>query len=117
MNNKTDSNRNARMPTDDEFALVKSGNVTSLCWMNLEDIDCDPIRFQVFRTDPNDVKTVHGFTPSDLPDVVRVVHFLAFFLSGEEYLEAGLRDDLACLASCLDDVMPSREWSFTPPAS
>ncbi len=48
----------------------------------------------------------HDFSASDVPDLARLALMLACAISADETVEPRLRDDLGCLAACLEEVLP-----------
>jgi hypothetical protein len=107
MNNKIDAKRKRRAARTEPYAMLGAGPVTASLWKKTDTRDRFAYRFNLFRMCGCTGRITHRFTPADLPDLARLVQLLAFEISEDGCLDRELRDDLSCLAACLDDVLPS----------
>lgn len=85
--------------------VAGAGRLTAEAWMaRNEEVDFD---FTVFRVERTTGRVGQLFQLADIADLARLAQVLAAELSTQEELGREMCDDLACLAACLEDVLPS----------
>lgn len=62
-------------------------------------------RFNIFRMCAMSGRVSQRFTPNDIPYLASLVRLLAFEIANDGCLDVSSRDDLFCLAACLDEVL------------
>ncbi len=86
-------------------AVVGAGRLAAEIWKSRDDeVDFD---FNVFRVDRKTGAVNQLFKSADVADLARLAQLLAAEMSTDELLGRETCDDLACLAACLEDVLPS----------
>lgn len=88
------------------YAMIGAGKLTSAIWKSGDERSGWQYCFNLFRMDARNGQVSQLFSPEDIMDLARSVRLLAFTLSDDGCLEQELRDDLSCLWSCLDDILP-----------
>ena len=66
-------------------------------------------RFSIFRADRYTGRVSNLFTPRDVADLAKLATLIAKAYHEDDQLEDELRDDLGCLAHCLEEVFPPKE--------
>ena len=66
-------------------------------------------RFSIFRADRDTGRVSNFFTPQDVPDLAKLATLLANVFHEDDQLYDELRDDLGCLAHCLEEVFPPKD--------
>jgi hypothetical protein len=107
MKDRNDASSNVKRSRIKPHAVLGAGNLTSAIWKAAELGNDELFYFNVFRMDAQTGDVTQRFAMSDILDLIRLAQVLAIALSEENCLDDHLRDDLACLASCLDEVLPS----------
>ena len=91
--------------TREPDATVDSGRLAANLWMTRDDeVDFD---FNVLRVDRTTGAANQLFQSADVADLARLAQLLAAEMSMDMALGQETCDDLACLAACLEDVLPS----------
>lgn len=91
--------------TNKPDAMLGAGRLTAGVWKKRSDeIDFD---FNVFRINRTTGAVSQQFQSGDLADLARLAQLLAAEMSQDEALGLETCDDLACLAACLEDVLPT----------
>lgn len=105
MTTHKDAENGTHLLTTKPDAMVGAGRLAAGLWKNRNgQVDYD---FNVFRVDRTTGDVTQRFQSGDLPDLARLAQLLAAEISRDEALGDETCDDLACLASCLEDVLPT----------
>ena len=109
MKNGLDANKNGNSASTNPYAMLGAGQLASALWKTSDTREQFAYGFNVFRMCAVSGEVTQRFTPDDLPNLARLTRVLAFEIAEDGCLDGDLRDDLSCLAACLDDVVPSGE--------
>lgn len=110
----TDANESRQAAGRKPYAMLGAGRLTATLWKEGNEHAGWQYRFNLFRMSRNSGRVSQRFLPRDVPDLARLAQLLAFTLSDDGCLDSELRDDLSCLAACLDQVLPSTAGSGRP---
>ena len=94
-------NRLVRKP----YAMLGAGPLAASIWKAKRKGQQFAYRFNIFRMCARSGQVSQRFTPSDIPHLVSLVRLLAFEIANDGCLDVNQRDDLSCLAACLDEVL------------
>lgn len=109
-----DANGNRKTAGRKPYAMVGAGRLTASIWKEGDEHSGWRYRFNLFRMSRASGRISQRFLPQDVADLARLAQLLAFALSDDGCLGSELRDDLSCLAACLDQVLPSTAGSGRP---
>ena len=104
---KHDTNANGKNKAIDypPYAAVGVENLTAMIWKTGDRRSGATYRFNIHRMNPGTGRFSQLFTLENVEHLARLAQLLAFGLAEDGGMDAGVRDDLYCLASCLDDVL------------
>lgn len=105
MKPKHDAQREILKRDHQPYHVLGADKVTSFLWKDGDERTGWQYSFNVFRVDRTTGEVSQLFQPTDVESLARLTRLLAFELSSDGCLPSDLRNDLACLASCLDDVL------------
>jgi hypothetical protein len=113
-----DKNANGKnTPSDNKpYVMVGSGRLTAGVWKIADERSGWRYRFNIYRTIRASGRVSQWFGPSDIEHFAKLVEVLAITLADDGCLKDSLRDDLLCLASCLDDVLGCGATRLQPSA-
>jgi len=123
MRTVTDANVMSKASDNEPYSMLGAGNLTASLWKSGDESSGWHYRFNIFRMSRLSGRVTQRFSPRDVGDLARLAHLLAFTLSNDGCLDAELRDDLSCLAACLDCVFTlppprnNRQMTLTGPAA
>lgn len=89
-------------------------NVVSWVWKLEDEKGGWHYRYNIFRVIETSGRVSQRFTPRDLPKLLRMARALAETFSDDSNLGSELRDDMGCLAACLERVLPRGQDDRTP---
>jgi hypothetical protein len=107
MNTDNNATRNQNASNGKPHAMLGAGGLAAALWKTGDPRSGWRYRFNIFRMRHTSGRVSQQLAPGDVPDLVKLAQLLAFTFSEEEDLDAELRDDLACLFSCLNEVFPA----------
>ena len=87
------------------YAMLGAGPLAASIWKAKRKGRQFAYRFNIFRMCAKSGQVSQRFTPRDIPHLVSLVRLLAFEIANDGCLDVSLRDDLFCLAACLDEVL------------
>ena len=105
MKQTSDAMRHLTPRPNQPTAVLGAGRLVSLLRKEGDEQSGWRYTFNIFWTNRETDEVGQLFTPDDVEQLARLARLLAFELAEEGCLPAGQCDDLACLASCLDDVL------------
>ncbi len=111
---ENDANGSPKAADRKPYAMLGAGRLTASLWKEGDEHAGWRYRFNLFRMSRVTGRVGQRFLPQDAPDLARLAQLLAFTLSDDGCLDRELRDDLSCLAACLDQVLPSTAGSGRP---
>ena len=97
------------------YAVLGAGKLVSFLWKDGNPQEGWQYTFNVFRADRRTGEVSQTFRPTDVKPLAKLTRLLAFELANDACLPPDLRDDLGCLASCLDDVLQGSGDVSDPP--
>ncbi len=105
MENGNDANTKKPSHGKRPYATMGAGELVSSLWKEGEECGGWSYRFNLFRMSSSSGQVDQMFQPRDVADLVKLMRVLMFALVDDGCLAPELRDDLACLMSCLDDIL------------
>lgn len=109
MNPKTDAQQTVTVSNNQPYAVFGADKLVSFLWKQGDEATGWQYRFNVFRCERQTGEANQLFGPKDVEALAKLTRLLAFELASDGCLPPDLRDDLACLAACLDEVLPASE--------
>ncbi len=106
MKTRIDANGMSRNGTTEPYAVTGAGPITAFIRKSGDEQSGWQYRFNIFRMYQTSGRVSQWFHPSDLEHIAKLVKVVAQELAQDGCLKNELRDDLYCLAACLDDVFP-----------
>ncbi|MDA1013845.1 MAG: hypothetical protein O3A00_05250 [Planctomycetota bacterium] len=105
MKTQQNAERETNSFTHKPDAEIGAGRLSARVWKTRKhEVDFD---FNVYRVERTTGKVDQLFQSGDLADLARLTQLLAAEMSTDEALGQETCDDLACLAACLEDVLPT----------
>lgn len=86
------------------YEMVGAGRLSSRIWKSGSEQKGWKYRFSVSRLHPLRGRESCLFSPADIPDLAQLAQRLAAVIHDDGCLDSDLRDDLGCLAYCLETV-------------
>ena len=105
MKHPTPVSRETLRLTHRPCSVLGAGRLTATLWRT-EGPDA-VYGFNVVRTDATTGEVTQRFQPDDISDFIRLTQLLASEVARDQTLDPRSRDNLACLADALEEVMPS----------
>ncbi len=105
MTTKTHAENEETSDATNPYGLIGVGSTAAEFILN-QDGEID-FRIFLFREDQETCEYSRLFQTADIADLARLVQKLAMELSQKVALGREICDDLACLAACLEDVLPT----------
>jgi hypothetical protein len=94
------------------YAVVGAGAVRSFLQKRGDRRAGWHYEFNLFRSDPATGQVSQLFRPEDIEHIAKAAQVLAFEIAEDGCLPGDTCDDLGCLASCLDSVLPRQQtWA------
>lgn len=106
MKDGNNANESSMSIKEKPYAMVGAGRLAASIWKTGDERSGWNYRFNVFRMSGTNGRVTQRFSPNDVADLAKLVRVLAFTLADDGCVTADLRDDLFCLAACLDEVFP-----------
>ena len=100
----TNAQQTAEPSHNSPYLVVGSGKLVSFVFKEGDEQQGWQFGFNVFRMDRETGAVSQHFRPTDVEALAKLTRLLAAELVHDGCLPSDLSDDLACLASCLDDV-------------
>jgi hypothetical protein len=114
MKTGNDANEVRKTANNRPYAMLGAGRLTSAVWKEGDDDSGWHYRFNIFRMNRPSGRVSQRYRPQDVVDLARLAQVLAFALSDDGCMDSELRDDLSCLAACLDQVLPDTKGGRRP---
>jgi hypothetical protein len=108
MKNGNDANGKSKHTEQKPYAMVGAGRLAASIWKTGDERRGWTYQFNVFRMYRVTGRVTQRFSPKDVADLAKLTQVLAFTLADDGCVSDDMRDDLFCLAACLDEVLPSR---------
>jgi hypothetical protein len=105
MKRKNDAPVEQAANDNDPYMVCGSGPIVSFVYKVNDHRPTHRYEFNVFRANRQTGEVTQLFGPADVMHLTKLSKVLAKQLAQQECLPSTLRDDLACLASCLEDVL------------
>jgi len=105
MNSRLDATRNGKPKSSKPYTVAGAGEIVTSVWEIDDPDELVAFRFNVFHMDAESGEVVQQFGIADIPYFALLAQALATLFSIDERLPQELRDDLGCLAHCLDEAL------------
>lgn len=109
-----DANESRAEGTPKPYAILGAGRLTASIWKEGDEGAGWQYRFNLFRMSRTSGRVGQRFLPQDVPHLARMAQLLAFALADDGCIDRSLRDELSCLASFLDERLPSNRGGGRP---
>lgn len=99
------------------YAVCGAGRLVSFLYKDGDEETGWHYSFNLFRSNRETGETNQLFGPADIDSLVNLTRILANELSADGCLPSDLRNDLACLAACLNDLLYGQPSTTAAPNS